>query len=318
MIAFWMNASGSIFENELFATEPPITAVCFAPDGKTVLAGSQAGLKVYSWPTLQLLESLETQLVQIHDVEFSPDGKQLVAAGGAPAEQGEWELWSWPTKKLLRREAPHQDVIYAVSFHPSSKKLATASLDREIKVFQLDTMKTPVVFQGHARGVLDVSFLPNSPGTTSGGLVSGSIDFSLRVWDVDPPRSKRNLANHTEVVLGLSLQPWRKHTVRPMLVSVGDDRSVRFWQPTIGRLVRFCRLPSSPRCVGWFPNGQFAIVGCQDGFVRAIDFETTEVVFQQQVNDGWLHTLAVSPQGDAVLIGGAAGCLKRVSLKLPE
>ena len=65
-----------------FATEPPVTSVAFAPDGKSVDACSQAGLTIYSWPELQPQRKFETSISNLHDIAFSPSGNRLAVAGG--------------------------------------------------------------------------------------------------------------------------------------------------------------------------------------------------------------------------------------------
>ena len=69
------------------AAKPPITSVAFAPDGNSVVACSQAGLHVYSWPKLKLRKTIEVAAPNLHDVVFSPGGDRLAVAGGAPAEE---------------------------------------------------------------------------------------------------------------------------------------------------------------------------------------------------------------------------------------
>src|SRR5262245_22038581 len=92
---------------------PPITALAFAPDGKSVVVGSQAGVQVLSWPELKKARTLPTKLEHVHDLAFSPDGKILAAVGGAPARLGSIELFDWPGGKLLRRASPSKDLIYS-------------------------------------------------------------------------------------------------------------------------------------------------------------------------------------------------------------
>lgn len=66
---------------------PPITAAAIAPDGDAVLLGSQSGIELRSWPELAAMGRLPTELTHVHDLRFSPDGRQLLAVGGTPAEQ---------------------------------------------------------------------------------------------------------------------------------------------------------------------------------------------------------------------------------------
>ena len=70
------------------AAEPPVTALVFAPDGTALIAGSEAGVTIYSWPDLKRLRDLDSVVDDVHDLRFAPNGKYLAVAGGVPAESG--------------------------------------------------------------------------------------------------------------------------------------------------------------------------------------------------------------------------------------
>ena len=71
------------------------------------------------------------------------------------------------------------------------------------------------------------------------------MDQSLRVWDQSSGAIVRVLDNHTDEVRDLAPRP--RGEGLPMIASAAADRTVRLWQPTIGRLVRFARLPADLR-----------------------------------------------------------------------
>ena len=83
------------------AGDPPITSLAFAPDGKSIAACSQAGLRIYSWPGLKPGKKLETNALNLHDLAFSPGGDRLAVGGGIPADEGTVEIFSWPAGKPL-------------------------------------------------------------------------------------------------------------------------------------------------------------------------------------------------------------------------
>jgi WD40 repeat protein len=290
-----------------FAAEPPITALAFSPDGKSVLVGSQAGVQVHSWPELKPVRSLQTDVSHIHDLAFAPDAKTLAVAGGAPAEEGTIELVGWPDGKLLHRVSAHKDVIHAIAWAADSATLVTASADQTVRRHNARTMKASAVFEGHSRGVFAAVYLPGDK-----QLVTAGGDESLRVWDIATGKLDRILSNHTKSVTGLAVRP---RTDPPLLCSISDDRTVRLWQPTLGRMVRFVRLPSEPRAVAWTADGVSILVACKDGALRVIDPETVEVRQTIPAIDGVPYSLAVAADG-SLLIGGRDGQLKRV--KLPE
>lgn len=291
------------------AVEPPVTAIAFAPDGKSVVIGSQAGVQIRAWPNLKIDGTIPTELSNIHDAAFSPDGKTLAIAGGSPAEKGTIEFFQWPDVKLIRRVSPHKDVVHAIAWSSNSQSLATASADQKVCTLDASTGKTTVVLEGHSRGVLAVVFLPGDK-----QIVTAGADETLRVWNVEFGKLERNLSNHTKAVTGLAVRPKaEKDTAEPMLASIADDRTVRIWQPTLGRMVRFARVASEPRAIAWTADGSGIVVACKDGSIYVIDPETVEIRATIPILDGVAHSLAIAPNGEA-LVGGRAGQLKRAQL----
>lgn len=284
------------------AGEPPITAVAFAPDGKQVLLGSQAGIQIRSWPELEPIEkTIATQLVHVHDLAFAPDGRHLLVAGGAPAEQGAIEVLSWPEAEPIRRIAEHDDVVYRVAWSPNAKEWVSAGGDGACQVFSSDTGQRLARFAGHSRAVLAVCYLPD--GQT---IASAGADQTIQLWNSRSGAHLRTLDNHLAAVNDLAIRPAARAdaTERPTLASVSDDYTVRLWQPTIGRLVRFARLPSIAQAVAWTPAGDALLVGCHDGRVRAIDPETAAMSELFSGPEQRIYAMAVAPDGSNILAAG--------------
>jgi WD40 repeat protein len=296
-----------IFLSPATRAASPITAAAFSPDGDAAVVASQQGLAVHSWPDLRALKSLTTRLPHVHDLAFSPDGKTLAVAGGAPAEHGAVEFLSWPEGRPLSRSEPHTDLVYDFSWRPDEGWI-TAGIDGLVQVFDKNGQRLHQL-TGHARGVLAAVMLPDER-----TLCTASIDHSVRVWEVEKGRPVRTMDQHTGPVVGLALRPAIDPAAQPMLASIAEDRTVRLWQPAIGRLVRFARLESPPLAVAWTPDGRRIIVSCRDGHVRVLDGDSVQVLFDQAAIEGWAHTLAVAPDGGACLVGGADGQLRRIEL----
>jgi WD40 repeat protein len=289
------------------AAEPPVTAVEFTPGGETVVAGSQSGIAVLSWPGLEATGTIATELQHVNDLNFSPDGVRLAVSGGAPGQVGTVEVYSWPQTELLWRSRAHDDVAYGLGWSADGSLFATASLDRLCRVFDAASGEVVRTIEGHSRGVTAVALLDDV-------IVTSSLDQSLRVWDLETGEAVRTLNNHIQPVLDLAVRPASDEGALPMVASAGDDRTVRLWQPTIGRMVRFARLPSEVLCVDWSGDGRRLYAGCRDGFVRQIDPERVEITGEWQVFDGWVYSLAVRPDGRDVVAGGGEGGVKRIAL----
>ncbi len=295
------------------AAEPPVTAIAFAPDGRSVVVGSQAGLAVHSWPDLKRQKSIETSLVNVHDLAFSPHGKSLAVAGGIPSEVGLVEVFAWPSGKSMYVCQGHKDSVLAVAWK-SDSLFATASLDHDVAIWDAKTHATVQRLKGHSRGVSALCFLADQP-----LLVSGSLDHNLRVWNTDSAELVRTLNNHTSEVHQIALRP--VSTGLPMVASVSGDRTVRLWQPTNGpkgRMVRFIRLSSIPLALAWLPDGSQVAVAAADGHVRLIDPDTVEIIHDIPAFDGWAYSLAVHPTDGSLLVGGRYGQLKRLIPEAPN
>ena len=281
------------------AAEPPITSIAFAPDGKSAIACSQAGLQEYSWPALKRTRTIKARALNLHDVAFSPSGDRLAVAGGTPSEDGSVEIFSWPKGKSLAILGGHDNSVMGLAWLGDAD-LAAASLDHSVSLWNTIPGSRLRRLEGHSRGVTALCFLKKQ-----NLLVSTGIDRSLRVWKPGSGELMRSLSIHTRRVHNLALRPGIEGL--PMVASVSDDRTVRLWQPTIGRMVRFARLASRPLDVAWLPDGSRVVVACTDGHVRVVDPVNVKVTHDLPALQGWAYSLAVHPTDGSILVGGQGG-----------
>jgi WD40 repeat protein len=287
-----------------FGSRPHVTTVIFSPDAESILIGSQAGVEVCDAERFSKTRSIDVDMDSIHDLQFSPDGRWLAVAGGSPGESGAVAWVRWSDGTLVRRDEIHDDVVHQIAFSADGSKWATAASDEVCSVFRIDESQPICRFTKHSRAVLGVTFLPD--GET---LVSGSRDETLRVWNASSGEPIRTLHNHSREVTAIALKP--NSTSSPMVASASADLTVRFWQPTIGRMVRFARLPSTPLAIDWVQSGRLLAAACEDGQVRWIDPVRVLVVESARVGDDWLYCIAEDPkQPERVVVGGAFGTLQ--------
>lgn len=296
---------------------PPITALAISPDQKQVVTGSQAGLGILTLPALAPVRMIPTRLANIHDLAFSPDGQWLLAVGGSPGKSGGYELFTWPGGQPRLHAEPHSDLIYAADWRADSKGFITAGADKLAMLHEIEGGDPPRIrlqrtFEGHSRPLLAVKLAMDGA-----QAITGSADESIRLWDLKTGGETGNLTNHTRSVTGLAIRPSTDAAVPFMLASISEDRTVRLWQTSIGRMVRFARLPVEPRALAWSDDGARILVACKDGMLRTIDAETAQILSERPALPGIAHSLALSKDGTAI-IAGASGEIRRLPPAGPE
>ena len=73
---------------EKYHTTIPVTAIAFSPDGKTLASSGYHEILFWNVTDGKLLRRISNVAERIYDLDFSSDGKLIVAAAGTPAQIG--------------------------------------------------------------------------------------------------------------------------------------------------------------------------------------------------------------------------------------
>lgn len=317
---FWMeNPEVSAVEQDV--AEAPILSLAFSPDADNLIAISQAGLKVYRWPSLDLIyrneveaasELIVNKVETPHTVSFSPLSNILTIAGGIASQNGAFVSFSWPDFQPLQYSMSHQDSVMETRWL-DGKHLVTASMDGEIQIREAINPSSPLKLIGHSKGVTSICVADDQH------LISGGVDSTLRVWNLETYKLERTLNQHSGVITDLAPSPLP--STHPVIASASEDHSVRFWQPTIGRLIRFTKLNSTPLRIAWVVKKDLAptnllIAACSDGTLRIIDPQNATVIKQMETGLQRIFSLAIHPSDYSAVVGGDRGQIMRIKLDL--
>jgi len=286
----------------------PLTCIAITLDGANVIDGSQAGIRVRRWSDLSVEHAVEVPCRSVHDVVLSPDESKLAVVGGNPGESAWVGLYSWPSRELLWSQSFSNDVAYAASFSPSGHVVAVGCHDHSVVLLDHKSGETKRVLSGHSRPVTALSFTSDDT-----SIASGSIDQSIRIWNCEQSTIVRSLTNHTQPVTCLAVRPNRGDAL-PVIASGSEDKTVRLWQPTIGRMVRFQRLPSAVTALAWTSDGSSIVVGCQDGRIRTVQADTLQTTEHPAANNAWITAIAVHPTESVILTGDSDGNIVKLPL----
>ena len=274
-----------------------VTALAFAPDGKSLVAGSARSVRVYAIPDGKLASSITLDFAKITSLRFGAAGKLLVVAGGNPGIDGGVAILEWPSAKASTKFGDHTDLVTAAEFDSATRRLLIASSDRRAEVLSWPGAQRLYSLDGHAGPILGAAFSPDDK-----LIVTVSADRSVKVWDATDGSLQHSFSQHTDIVHGVAFRPrvlFDGQAVPFYCATGSEDRTVRVWQPAIGRMVRIVRGNDGPIfAVAYSPDGGKLYAAGQEGIIRVIDSDSDEIRQQWKAHEDWIYALAVSPVGD--------------------
>jgi WD40 repeat protein len=213
VVHVWDAATGKLVHT-LLAHDESVEGVACSPDGRFLAsAGEAAGrdfkdqtgeVKIWDAVTGKLVQHLKSLARSPTCLAFSPDGRYLAIGSrgffdndGRPLPGGvavwEWQAGSWQQKHTLKG---HNGAVFSIAFAPDSPRLASASEDKEIKVWDLQTGQEVLALKGNSAMVRAVAF------SRDGRRLAGALeDGTVKVWETTAPTA--DLARQRQVNGGI-------------------------------------------------------------------------------------------------------------------
>ncbi|MGH7201885.1 MAG: WD40 repeat domain-containing protein [Planctomycetaceae bacterium] len=231
---------------------------------------------------------------------------------GRLAKTVDLALWVIAVTSQIEAEPPkelsgHELAVYDAAFTPDGRWLVTASFDRTLRLWDLQTGQSSRTLEGHGGLVLCVAVSPD--GTR---IASGSYDNTIKIWDVpkadaagqaEPPmpvKPAADLRGHGSYVAGVAFSPDGKQ-----LASASNDKTVRLWDLERKQQIKTLSTQAGVvYAVVFSPDGKHLVTACADKTVRLIDVQTGAEVRQFSGPEFPVYTVAVSPDGQKIAAGG--------------
>jgi glucose repression regulatory protein TUP1 len=206
-----------------------IRAVAFSTDGTLLCTGGEdQAVRIWDIKRRAVRFTLSGHLGHVYSVDTCNDGR-LLASGSGDQSVKLWNIQNGQEERTLNcsgHKKGNGDGITSVSFSPRAPyRIATGSLEKTVRVFDVETGELLHNFRQHADSVYSVAF--SSDGRY---LLSGSLDKNVILWDLAAP-SPNNYTifkGHTDFVLSVAFSLDGR-----LLLSGSKDRTVTFWDPRI-------------------------------------------------------------------------------------
>ena len=131
-----------------------------------------------------------------------------------------WHKNTNGTQKLINTLLAHKDSISQIKYSPDGKMIASASWDKTIKLWNVDTGELINTLIGHEEGVNSIAFSSNNK-----VLISGSEDKTIKIWNIaGKAKLIKTLKGHTDSIKTISISPDGN-----LIASGGYDNTIKIW-----------------------------------------------------------------------------------------
>lgn len=267
------------------------------------------GVTQASLPSVRMYTFEDTNK-ELNTLNFSPDAS-LVAGGFSNSFVKIWSLAGSKLQGALADDKPepyktligHSGAVYGLSFYKDNKYLLSASEDKSVRLWSMDTYSALVSYKGHSEAIWDVAFSP-----TNNYFATGSNDQTARLWSTDHIYPLRIFAGHLSDVDCLGWHPNGSY-----LVSGSSDKTCRMWDIHSGASVRVFLGHTAPvTCTAISPDGRWLASAGEDSVIHVWDLGSgRRLKLMKGHGKCSIHSLAFSPSGD-ILVSSGSDCTVRV------
>jgi len=210
--------------------------------------------------------------------EIEEQPKDFTEIGGSPV----------PGLTLRHVLRGHTNKILRLAWSPDGSYLASPSVDRSIRVWDVNAENCKDILQGHEKTVISVAWSPDGQ-----YLASASMDKTIRIWDIAKSKYLQTLNGHGDTVYSAMWSPSGKQ-----FASASFDGTIRLWDITQNKQLHvFERHTDHIISIAWSPDGQYLASASTDNTICLWDTVDRKELQKMVGHTKSTYGVAWSPSG---------------------
>ena len=221
---------------------------------------------------------------------------------------------TWKCRHTLTN---HSDMIKSIAIHPNGEIFASCSIDRTIKIWNINTGELLHNISGYSSGVTCITFSNNGKILASS---SAYPDATIKLWDTQTWQVKRTLRSYDWGLLNfLTIWSIAMSADGKTIVSGHNfDSTVKVWNAETGEIRHTLRgHPWAVMSVAIAPSGQTIASGGCNSNIKVWNTNTGKELLNLNgfdedlvgltrsfLDDNYVYSLAFSPDGRTLASGG--------------
>jgi WD40 repeat protein len=280
---------------EFRAHSKAVSRAIFSPDGKQVLSWGEDGkLRLWDAKDGKQVGDFDGQWQAIRTASFSCDGRKVLSGDLATVR-----LWDADSQEELQRFQVGGRVAQVI-FSPGGQ-IRAACDQTGLWLWNLGTGRDVHHYCDAWNDPLDVAYSQDGR-----RCVCADNHCKVRIWDLQTNRVLVRMKRPDDVVLRVAFSRDARYVLS---CSAGGD--VRLWDSRTGELLRKFEDDGMASCVGFSPDGQWAVSGYGGGPYLAVwEVATGRQVRRLYGQRSCAQSVAFSSDGRRVICGAEDGFVR--------
>ena len=193
---------------------------------------------------------------------------------------------------LIRDLVGHTGWVKACAVTPDGRRVVSASRDRTLRVWEIESGRTLVTLKGHLSWVNACAVTPDGQ-----RVVSASGDGTLKVWDLESGLAVATMKSHAHGVNACAVTPDGQR-----VVSASGDGTLKMWELRTGRALATLEDRATEMLVcAVTPDGRRLVSASEDKTLRVWNLESGQALVTLKGHAGRVNACAVTPDSRRVV-----------------